>query len=169
MLVLAKDRCSAFASSDPATLGTPVSFYEFDALQPSSFPKVKELEEKADLVLSTLVLEHLPLNVFFSTARKLLKPGGVLVLTNMHAEMGRRSQAGFLDDDGQKVQGASYVYEVGEVVEAGKEEGFEMVGGVGERRVGQEDLERGVVGERGRKWVGCLVWFGCVMRYRHEE
>jgi len=50
-----------------------------------------------------------------------------------------------------------------EVIAAGKEEGFEMVGEMKEKRMEESDV--GVtVGERGRKWIGVKVWFGCVMR-----
>ncbi|TVY33591.1 putative methyltransferase, partial [Lachnellula subtilissima] len=134
MLALAKSRCSSLASTSTSTstsastlASSPkIDFYEFDALQPSSFPEVQALEGKAGLVLSTLVLEHLPLKIFFSTIKKLLKKeGGVLVMTNMHAEMGRLSRAGFTDIDTElgnvkvKVQGDSFVYEIEEVVEVG--------------------------------------------------
>jgi SAM-dependent methyltransferase len=164
MLALAKTRCTTFKSP------TQVEFYEFDALQPSKSPEVQALEGAADLVLSTLVLEHLPLSIFFSTIRTLLKPNGILVMSNMHADMGRLSRAGFMDGENGggevKVQGDSFVYEVSEVVGVGREEGFVVVGplGVVERGVEEGDLDEGVVGSRGRKWVGRKVWFGCVMR-----
>ncbi|TVY46374.1 putative methyltransferase, partial [Lachnellula occidentalis] len=157
MLALAQSRCSslvATSTSTPASASSPkVDFYEFDALQPSLFPEVQALEGKAELVLSTLVLEHLPLKIFFSTIKKLLnKEGGVLVMTNMHAEMGRLSRAGFTDTETEpgnvvKVQGDSFVYETEEVVKAGKEEGFEMVGEMLERGVEEADVGV-VVGER---------------------
>ncbi|TVY88473.1 putative methyltransferase [Lachnellula willkommii] len=170
MLALAKARCS----SPPSAPSPKVDFYEFDALQPSSFPEVQALEGKAGLVLSTLVLEHLPLKTFFETAKRLLKPNGVVVMTNMHAEMGRLSRAGFTDTDTAsgnvkvKVQGDSFVYEIEEVLEAGREEGFEMVGEMLQRGVGEGDVGV-IVGERGVKWVGVSVWFGCVMRLGGKE
>ena len=33
-----------------------------------------------------------------------------------------------------------------------------------ERSVSRDDLETGVVGKRGEKWVGWRVWFGVVVR-----
>jgi len=161
MLAVAQSRCSPSANKN-----IDLQFLEFDALQPQDFPQVKEIEGKADMVLSTLVLEHLPIQVFFETAKRLLKPGGILVLSNMHAEMGKRSQAGFVGEQGEKVQGDSFVYEIGEVVDVAGGMGFEVLGEVQERSVERADLEGGVVGERGRKWVGCRVWFGCVLRLR---
>jgi SAM-dependent methyltransferase len=169
MLEVAKKRCSnLLLSSKPTTITSDLNFLEFDALNPSSAPAVKELQGKADLVLSTLVLEHLPIDIFFSTLASFLKPsgGGYVVVTNMHAEMGRRGQAGFVDvETGIKVRGTSFNYEVEEVVEEGRKWGFELMGEMGERAVREEDLEVGGLGERGRKWIGTKVWFGCVMRF----
>lgn len=85
-------------------------------------------------------------------------------MSNMHDEMGRKSQAGFLDvEGGKKVQGTSFNYEVDEVVGVAREEGFEILGEMRERGVEEGDLG-GVVGERGRKWVGVRVWFGGVFK-----
>ena len=122
---------------------------------------------QADIVVSTLVLEHLPIDVFFRTVKNLLKPsGGYLVLSNMHAEMGRRSQAGFMDPEtGEKVQGMSYVYEIREVVDGARKQGVSVVGEVQERGIREEDVGVVVDEKRGRKWVGCKVWFGMVMRF----
>lgn len=167
MLEVARQRCtSIIASSQVSTQQQPdVKFLEFDALNPSSFPEVEALAGKADMVLSTLVLEHLPIDVFFASIKKLLRSNGVLVLTNMHSEMGLISQAGFVDEKtGEKVRGTSFAHTVEEVVEGGKKEGFVVVGEFGERDVTESDVEGGVVGGRGRKWIGVRVWYGCVMR-----
>ena len=86
----------------------------------------------------------------------------------MHAEMGRKGQAGFVDEaTGIKVRGTSYNYEVGEVVEEGRNWGFSVIGELVERGVEESDVGR-VVGERGRKWVGCRCWFGVVMRFEES-
>lgn len=80
--------------------------------------------------------------------------------------MGSISRAGFLDPEtGTKLQGDSFVYTVDEMVEAARTEGFEVVGEVLERAVSEEDVKNGVVGQRGRKWIGVKVWFGCVLRF----
>jgi SAM-dependent methyltransferase len=165
MLAVAKSRCAGALGSDGQA--PQVAFYEFDALRPANYPLVSSLSLTADLVVSTLVLEHLPLSDFFRTVKWLLKPeGGYLVLTNMHADMGRKSQAGFVDEEtGEKVRGDSFVYEVSEVLEEGKKWGFVLEEEVGERGVRKEDIGEGeLLGERGKKWIGCLCWFGCVMR-----
>jgi hypothetical protein len=118
---------------------------------------------KQDAVVSTLVLEHIPLSAFFSTLSSLLVLRGCALVSNMHADMGRRSQAGFVNADGVKVRGSSYVYTVQESLHAAVEAGFEVVS-VHEREMRREDVESGMVGERGRKWIGTKVWYAVVLR-----
>lgn len=134
--------CDIFSSPSPSPITTPVHG-----------------------ILSTLVLEHIPLPTFFATLGSLLLPSGVALVTNMHHEMGRLGgQAGFVDaETGVKVRGASFVHEVGEVLGQARESGFEVLG-VREREVTRGDLDGGVVGGRGEKWVGVRVWVGVLVR-----
>ncbi|OBT72909.1 hypothetical protein VF21_07767 [Pseudogymnoascus sp. 05NY08] len=165
MLGIARQRCSSITAGSIAP--TPsTEFHVFDALSGAAPP---DEACGANGVLSTLVLEHLPLYIFFGSVKKLLaKEGGYLLVTNMHEEMGRRGQAGFVDvESGEKVRGVSFVYSIEEVLEEGRKWGFEVVGGVGERAVVEEDLK--VLGERGGKWVGCKVWFGGMFRFVGSE
>jgi SAM-dependent methyltransferase len=163
MLDIAKSRCSILDTQSACA----TSFYIFDALSSDHSRNVEQLRGKADVVISTLVLEHLPIDVFFQTCASFLKLNGLVILTNMHAEMGKRSQAGFLDTEGDmKVQGESFNYEIEQVVFAGRKAGFEIVGdGMKERGIEDDDVQGGVVGERGRKWVGCKVWFGGIFKF----
>ncbi|KAL5353716.1 hypothetical protein ACLOAV_001757 [Pseudogymnoascus australis] len=103
MLDIARQRCSAITVGSAAPIPS-TDFHVFDALSGAAPP---EDACGAHGVVSTLVLEHLPLDVFFGSVRKLLtKEGGHLLLTNMHEEMGRRGQAGFMDvESGEKVRG----------------------------------------------------------------
>jgi SAM-dependent methyltransferase len=128
----------------------------------SPFPAVTGLKQQ-DAIISTLVLEHIPLSSFFATLSSLLVPSSLALLTNMHADMGQRSQAGFVNADGVKVRGESYIYTVEETVQAAQEAGFEVVD-VREREVRRADMEGGFVGKRGWKWVGIKVWFAVVLR-----
>jgi len=116
-----------------------------------------------DFVISTLVLEHIPLATYFSTLSTLLVPGGIALVTNMHSEMGSRSQAGFVNAQGVKVRGESFVYSLAETVAEAKKSGFEIVE-AHERSIKQTDIDTGVVGSRGGKWIGCKVWYGLVLR-----
>ncbi|KAL1983844.1 hypothetical protein VTN96DRAFT_9845 [Rasamsonia emersonii] len=127
-------------------------------------------------IISTLVLEHIPLDMFFAHATSLLRPGGYLLVTNMHADMGALSQAGFVDRaSGKKIRPErSYCHRVPDVIAAAAQEGFEVVvlndenttgdgaEGVRERSVTEEMVD--VLGPRARKWVGVTVWFGVCFR-----
>lgn len=162
MLQIARKRCNDVVTADQHGSDSikPV-FNIFDALTNRSPP----IEAKdADGVISTLVLEHLPINIFFETVGKLLKKGGYLLLTNMHEEMGKRSQAGFLDvETGKKLQGESFVYSIEETIQEAERQGFKLDGNVKERGIDEADID--LVGKRGHKWIGCKVWFGCILRY----
>ncbi|PSN66417.1 S-adenosyl-L-methionine-dependent methyltransferase [Corynespora cassiicola Philippines] len=117
-----------------------------------------------DAVVSTLVLEHVPLCAFFGTLAALVVSGGVALVTNMHAEMGEISQAGFVNEVGVKVKaGKSFAHTVEECVEEAGRARFEVLRVV-ERGMTEEDIRNGMVGERGWKWVGIKVWCGFVLR-----
>jgi SAM-dependent methyltransferase len=122
---------------------------------------------KFDALISTLVLEHFPLAAFFSILASFVCPGSLVLLTNMHPDMGSKSQAGFVstNPDGKavKVRGTSWVHGVQETVDAAKSAGFDVVGQVGERGIEKEMIGR-EVGERGAKWIGIKVWYGMILR-----
>ncbi|KAF5877364.1 putative methyltransferase small domain-containing protein [Botrytis fragariae] len=181
MLEIARSRCSLCVSENDSHVPS-IQFDEFNALNVQSDPEISSLiQGQANMVISTLVLEHLPLDTFFSAVAFLLKPdsdvnNGRVLITNMHAEMGRLSQAGFSDEiEGKKtkVRGESYVYEIEEVVEEGKKWGFHVVGEVLERTVEITDIEEDgsglKLGSRGEKWIGKKMWFGMVMQRKHQN
>lgn len=117
----------------------------------------------ADAVISTLVIEHLPLDKFFEAAKNILKQGGMLLVTNMHSEMGKISQAGFVDPKtGEKVRPTSYIHTVDDVLQEATRKGFEQVGNMKEKAVNEEMVAS--LGERARKWVGVTVWFEVCFR-----
>ncbi|KAI8932161.1 hypothetical protein NX059_011044 [Plenodomus lindquistii] len=126
-------------------------------------PSSTILPHSMNAVISTLVLEHIPLPAFFTTLAGVLVPGGWALVTNMHADMGALSQAGFVNEQGVKVRGDSWAYSVDEVVATAEGSGFEVVS-VRKRGVREEDVRSGVVGGRGRKWIGVNVWFGVVLK-----
>jgi SAM-dependent methyltransferase len=130
----------------------------------SPLPAVDGLKQQ-HAIISTLVLEHIPLRRFFTTLSSLLLPSCHALVTNMHVDMGRRSSAGFYNADGVKVRGSSYVYTVEETVEAARDAGFDVMEVRG-REMRREDIESGVVGDRGWKWVGVKVWYALVLRKR---
>jgi hypothetical protein len=56
----------------------------------------------------------------------------------------------------------SYVHSAVDVVTAGTEAGWRLVGTVKERGVEESDVD--ILGQRARKWIGCMVWFGFIMK-----
>jgi SAM-dependent methyltransferase len=165
MLKIARKRCEDVeAAYKHGSSPVKLNFQVFDALT-HELPPVQAMD--ADGVISTLVLEHLPIVIFFETVKKLLKKGGYLLLTNMHEEMGKRSQAGFLDvETGEKIRGESFVYSIEEMIEEAERQGFQVDGDVKEQGIDESNIE--LVGQRGHKWLGCKVWFGCILKYTSE-
>ncbi|RYP42052.1 hypothetical protein DL767_000564 [Monosporascus sp. MG133] len=129
-----------------------------DIIATSSPP---EIARDADGVISTLVVEHVPLRVFFAHAAALLRPGGALLLTNMHADMGAVSQAGFVDAaTGEKIRPTSYAHTVADVVAEAGRWGLRVEGGDGIREVAVDEDMIDALGPRSQKWVGVTCWFG---------
>ena len=154
MLEAAKKRLQEFHA------GGRLRLEVFDMLQEPSPP---ESAMSADAVVSTLVIEHTPADVFFATAAKILKPSGVLLVTNMHSDMGKISQAGFVEPKtGEKIRPTSYAHTIEEVEAAAAQNGFELLGPLEERAVDQRMVE--VLGKRSEKWVGVTVWFGVILQ-----
>lgn len=117
----------------------------------------------ADAIISTLVLEHIPLSIFFEKVSEILKPNGLALVTNMHSEMGAISQAGFVDPkSGEKVRTKSFAHHQADVVAEAQTKGFEVAGEILERAVDEKMSE--VLGVRARKWIGVSVWFGICFR-----
>lgn len=82
-----------------------------------------------DLALSCLLIEHLvDLDHFFSESIRVLKPGGRMVVTNMHPAMSLRgAQARFTDpDSGELVQPGSIVHSLGSITMSALRAGFTL-------------------------------------------
>lgn len=110
------------------------SFLIHDLHEPLPF-----VDQQFDLVVSGLVLEHIrDLALFFTEARRVLRPGGRMVASNMHPAMFLRgAQARFTDpDSGEVVQPGSIVHSVGSLVMAAVRAGFEITD-VGEHAADQ--------------------------------
>lgn len=161
MMEIAKSACETrlAESSETRTL----TFETYDMIVSRCIPPASA--KAAGLVVSTLVLEHVPSDVFFETCANLLRPGGVLLCTNMHAGMGKVSQAGFVDPKtGDKIRPVSYAHTVDEVVRSAKKAGLELVDEHGVKEVSVDENLAERLGQRGRKWIGVTVWFGGLWR-----
>ncbi|KAL8916419.1 MAG: hypothetical protein Q9208_008520 [Pyrenodesmia sp. 3 TL-2023] len=166
MLDIATARCNQTLASLPEDGRVATLYFEtWDLLDQAK--DVPEIAKNADAVVSTLVVEHIPLDVFFGACSRMLKRGGVLLLTNMHPDMGAETQAGFTDPvSGEKVRPVSYVHTIEKIVEEAKRWNFDVVWGPRERGVREDDLEK--LGGRAEKWVGKKVWFGMILRLKKD-
>lgn len=163
MLAVAREKCSALAT----TTGRKVRLVDLQRKDFADPPAIAQEDHGAfDGIISTLVLEHLPLLVFFTTLATLLKPGGYLLVTNMHPEMGSTTKAGYKTESGERVKGDSYAHSVEASARAARDAGLEVIGKVKETAVDKTMVARGDVGERGKKWVGVRVWYGFLVRKR---
>ncbi|KAI1754074.1 putative methyltransferase [Xylaria castorea] len=168
MLEVAKNRTSVTNAGLEFAEGQPSLHFDiFDMLATSSSPACVA-PHTADAVISTLVIEHIPLPEFFAHVAQLLRTGGVLLLTNMHSEMGGISQAGFVDTvTGEKIRPTSYAHTVEEVLLEARKHGLEVETdeegtGIRERAVTEDMVEK--LGLRSEKWVGTRCWFGGIFR-----
>ncbi|KAF2838164.1 S-adenosyl-L-methionine-dependent methyltransferase [Patellaria atrata CBS 101060] len=160
----------SLAGSKLSRLSLPPSIrwklFAHDFLDTKSSDEINALSSSADAIISTLVLEHFPAPLYFQSLASLINVGGYALVTNMHSEMGAKSQAGFvhIDENGKevKIRGKSYVVTPAETVEVAKKEGFEVMGTVKERAVTQEMVDS--LGVRAGKWVGVKVWYGLVLK-----
>ena len=142
----------------------------------------------ANAAISTLVLEHLTLPSFFRALRACVRVAGLALVTNMHPDMGgKQAQAGFVDGQGRKVVGRSWIHGVEETVREAERAGFEVLdagesegekdggeraddgrkGGKGGGAVREVEVTEDMVlrlGERSKKWIGTKVWFGLLLR-----
>ena len=123
-----------------------------------------------DALVSTLVLEHFPLKPYFMSLASLVAPSAMALVTNMHPDMGSRSQAGFVstDVDGAavKVRGTSWVHGVEATAATAVETGFEVTE-LRERAV-EDGSMVDKLGLRSKKWIGINVWYGMVLQNRTQ-
>ncbi|KAJ2932133.1 hypothetical protein H1R20_g4956, partial [Candolleomyces eurysporus] len=122
--------------------------------------------DPVDIVISTLVLEHVGLDTFFSAVTAHLKVGGWAWISTMHPFIGANTGAGYRrSEDGVKVHGVSYNYEIQEVVDAAKVHGLEVDGEIVEAGVGDDEQEAvAKFGQRAKKAVGWKIFAGFLFR-----
>ena len=170
MLALARSRCETLWDELPKeSRATMLEFETWDMLSlADSDGKIPVSAKDVDAIVSTLVIEHIPLPIFFKACSQMLKPGGKLLLTNMHHDMGAISQAGFVDPaTGKTVRPTSYIHTVRDVVTEARSWGLNFIGEVQEVGVSEGDVER--LGKRSRKWIGVRIWFGMVLKKAVSE
>ena len=161
MLDIAHARCKERIGDMPKdSRAASIHFEKFDMLDINALPIHAQV---AHGIICTLVLEHVAAPEFFKAVWSLLRPGGYLLLTNIHPEMGAVSQAGFRCPQTKvKFQTLSYIHTIESVMEVADEYGFEIVGEIREKAVGAEDIEK--LGRRANKWIGVRCWFSIIFR-----
>ena len=159
MIEIARNRCQ-FESIPLNMRANSLAWYDFDILSPDSVPPGGK---QFHGIISTLVLEHVPLPAFFSVAASWLISGGHLLVTNMHPEMGAKSQAGFVDPEtGGKIRPVSYAHNIAAVIDSACQHNFEMIGEAKETAIEEDMVEK--LGPRAVKWIGVKCWFGLVFK-----
>ena len=167
MLEIARTKVVADSQELPMT---PI-FQRFDineaANAPENISTTHSAIPRADAIISTLVIEHVELEQFFTVASRLLKPGGFMIITNMHSDMGKISRAGFVNSEGVKVRPTDSIpHTIEEVRKSAEYFNFQVLD-VAEKEIVEEDVT--ALGVRSKKWVGVKCWFGMVLRQHFEE
>ncbi|KAI1111776.1 putative methyltransferase [Nemania sp. NC0429] len=167
MLEVARARFDALNPASQDQINTNLRLDIFDMLATSA-PPPSVAPHTVDAVISTLVVEHVPLPTFFAHVSQLLRPGGLLLLTNMHSEMGGISQAGFVDTiTGEKIRPTSYAHTVEDVVAEARRRGLEVESDGDGKGILETAVDKGMIeklGLRSSKWVGIACWFGGIFR-----
>lgn len=156
MLDIAKSRIESISKSKSISI-------HFDIVDLIHTSKPPDITLNSDGIISTLVIEHIPTNIYFNHISQMLKPGGILLLTNMHSEMGNISQAGFIDPKtGEKIRPKSYAHTVEEVINEAKKYDLELIGKMEEKSIDETMISQ--LGERSKKWIGIKVWYGGIFK-----
>ncbi|KAI0521333.1 putative methyltransferase [Xylaria bambusicola] len=168
MLEVAKTRLGGSSLTPELSGNKPILRFDVFDMLATSGPPASVAPHTVDAIISTLVAEHIPLSVFFAHVSQLLRPGGVLLLTNMHSHMGSISQAGFVDTvTGEKIRPTSYAHTVEDTILEARKCGLDVEtdaegNGIIERAVSEDMVEK--LGLRSGKWVDITCWFGGIFR-----
>lgn len=131
----------------------------YDALAAAEAPACAR---KANGVISTCVMQHLPLEAFFDSVKAMVLPGGYVLITDSHPDLNNLVQINYTDPQtGEKLWGTSYVHEIATTIETAAQWGFDLVGSVRERN-GSENM----VGALAGNWAVVKCWYGMVLRRR---
>lgn len=123
--VLALDLSPAMLDKARARdLGDHVSFAEHDITRP--WPAG---DASADLVVGNLVLEHVDdLTPVYAEIGRVLKPGGILFLSELHPDRQKRGSRAQFERDGQAAVVEAYVHSVSDYVAGAEAAGLVLTG-----------------------------------------
>jgi hypothetical protein len=132
-------------------------------------PGLKYFRHIHEFVLSTLVMNRMPLDVFLRGIEGLLGRDSVALITCVHPEFFGVAERGLTgsenEPDGIKVE-SGFRHSVQDVVEVATECGLTLQGAVNEVKLSSRLVEglEWSLREDARKWVGRKVWFSVVLR-----
>jgi len=116
-----------------------------------------------DRVLSSLVLEHIPVSAllpFFQELARLVRDDGVVVVTAMHPAMFLKGVSANFRDESGEVRPRSYVATLSDYVMGAARGGLDPIE-LAERSVDEALATRN---ERSRKWLGWPALFAMTLR-----
>ncbi|PGH05359.1 hypothetical protein AJ79_06828 [Helicocarpus griseus UAMH5409] len=158
LLPLAEKRCNELAATLPAnSQPKKLSFALYNPLKDIALPR---FAENAQGLISTLVLEHLPLSEFFKLSAATVCPGGYLLITNTHSDFAKVAHGSIVNPEtGEKYWSESHVHTIEDVWNEGDRWGFEMV-------EVQEGIPKdpNMVGAMRGYWEGVKCWVGFILR-----
>ena len=160
MLDIARGRCQA--SLELLPLGARVQSLVFERFNILDDETTFQSIDQVHGIISTLVIEHLPLPVFFAFASSHLISGGHLLITNIHPDKGFQSLASFRDPRSSRkiCTHSSLVHKVDDIVEEASAHGLVLIGGVREAVMEADILKR--LGKRAGKWMDIKCWVGMI-------
>lgn len=111
-------------------------------------------------LISTLVIEHLPIAEFFKMCAEIVAPGGYVLATNAHEDLSRIAHGSIVDPEtGAKLWTQRHIHTNQAVKDEGVKWGFDMV-----------EIQEGIpkdpnlVGPMRGRWEGVKCWVGFVLR-----
>lgn len=161
LLEVAEKRCNeAYASLPDNLRPSGLSFKVYNPLDEKI--DEKPVTDQAQGLISTLVLEHLPLADFFRMCSSIVVPGGYLLVTNTHEELAGIAHGSIVEPEtGAKLWSESHIHTNEAVKNEGRKWGFDLV-------VVQEGVpeDPDMVGAMRGHWDGVKCWVGFILRKR---
>jgi SAM-dependent methyltransferase len=121
-----------------------------------------------DFVLSSLMMQRLPLDLFFRGIEGLLGRDGVALVTCVHPDFGatERGSIGSEDEKGGLMEEVRSMHSMKDVLEAAARSGLTLQGVVKEAKLSMDVVQRLEHSQRevAREWVGRKIWFGIVFQ-----
>lgn len=160
MLEIAERRCNKASNelpenSRPSTL----SFKVYNPLDKKTGGD-NPVPGQAQGLISTLVIEHLPIAEFFKMCAEIVAPGGYVLVTDIHEDLARVAHGSIVDPEtGAKLWTESHIHTNEAVKNEGAKWGFDLV-----------EIQEGtpkdphLVGPMRGHWDGVKCWVGFVLR-----